>query len=206
MDFVTKKVHIFNFNCLWILTSLPLLQSYKIVSLKHKPINLCSVTVFQFLHKNSICTTCSIAEYAYTTRINERIDVYSFGVVLLELVTGKEPNGKDGDLNLAEWAWKHHGESDSMVGVCDPEIKDSDTYMEEMSTMFKLGLICTSTLPSSRPSMKDVLEILRRCNPMDELPEEMKEGRDEFDVAPLLKRERSVTGPNENEGVLVSQV
>ena len=145
-----------------------------------------------------------IAEYAYTTRINERIDVYSFGVVLLELVTGKEPNGKDGELNLAEWAWKHHGESDTMVGAIDPEMKDSDIYMEEMSTVFKLGLICTSTLPSSRPSMKDVLEILRRCNPMDELPEELKEGRDEFDVAALLKRERS--RPDANDDELVAQV
>ncbi|GJS42338.1 receptor-like protein kinase HSL1 [Tanacetum coccineum] len=132
-------------------------------------------------------------EYAYTTRINERIDVYSFGVVLLELVTGKEANEGDGDLNLAEWAWKHFGEGDSMVGALDPQIKDPDTCLEEMSTVFKLGLICTSTLPSSRPSMKDVLEILRRCNPSDQLPEEMKEGREEIDVAPLLKRESYVT-------------
>nr|XP_043628576.1 receptor-like protein kinase HSL1 [Erigeron canadensis] len=138
-------------------------------------------------------------EYAYTTRINERIDVYSFGVVLLELVTGKQPNEGDGNLNLAEWAWKHYGDGDSMVGALDPEIKDHDTYLEEMSTVFKLGLICTSTLPSSRPSMKDVLEILRRCNPHEELPEEMKEGREEFDVAPLLKRESYVTGYHESD-------
>ncbi|KAI3692642.1 hypothetical protein L6452_32463 [Arctium lappa] len=132
-------------------------------------------------------------EYAYTTRINERIDVYSFGVVLLELVTGKEANEGEGDLNLAEWAWKRYGEGQSLVGALDPEIKDPDTYMEEMSGVLNLGLVCTSTLPSSRPSMRDVLEILRRCNPLDELPEEMKEGREEFDVAPLLKRESYIT-------------
>lgn len=150
---------------------------------------------------------CLIAEYAYTTRINERIDVYSFGVVLLELVTGKEPNEGDVNLNLAEWAWKHYGEGDnSMVGAVDPEIKDTDTYMEEITTVFKLGLICTSTLPSSRPSMKDVLEILRRCNPLDELPEDMKEGRDEFDVAPLLKKESFVTSYHENDDILNTKV
>ncbi|KAM0070559.1 putative protein kinase RLK-Pelle-LRR-XI-1 family [Helianthus debilis subsp. tardiflorus] len=128
-------------------------------------------------------------EYAYTSRINERIDVYSFGVVLLELVTGKEANEGDEDLNLAEWAWKHYEEGGSMMGALDLEIKDPDTYMEEISTVFKLGLICTSTLPSSRPSMKDVLEILKRCNPLDLLPEEVKHGREEFAVAPLLRRE-----------------
>ncbi|KAL8195811.1 hypothetical protein R6Q57_025564 [Mikania cordata] len=137
-------------------------------------------------------------EYAYTTRINERIDVYSFGVVLLELVTGKEANEGDGDLNLAEWAWKHYGEGDSVIGALDPEING---YMEEMSTVFKLGLICTSTLPSSRPSMKDVLEILRRCNPLDQLPEEMKQGREEFDVAPLLKRESYITSYQELDDI-----
>ncbi|PWA68129.1 Leucine-rich repeat-containing protein [Artemisia annua] len=61
----------------------------------------------------------------YTTRINERIDVYCFGVVLLELVTGKEANEGDGDLNLAEWAWKHFGEGYSMVGALDPQIKEA---------------------------------------------------------------------------------
>ncbi|KAK9077676.1 hypothetical protein SSX86_006013 [Deinandra increscens subsp. villosa] len=137
-------------------------------------------------------------EYAYTTRINERIDVYSFGVVLLELVTGKEANDGDGDSNLAEWSWKHYGEGDSVAGALDPEING---YMEEMSTVFKLGLICTSTLPSSRPSMKDVLEILRRCNPLDELPEEMKQGREEFDVAPLLKRESYITSYQEIDDI-----
>ncbi|XP_076949023.1 uncharacterized protein LOC143621501 [Bidens hawaiensis] len=137
-------------------------------------------------------------EYAYTTRINERIDVYSFGVVLLELVTGREANEGDEDLNLAEWAWKHYGEGDSVAGALDPQING---FMEEMSTVFKLGLICTSTLPSSRPSMKDVLEILRRCNPLDQLPEEMKQGREEFDVAPLLKKESYVTSYQETEEI-----
>ncbi|KAI3828433.1 hypothetical protein L1987_02534 [Smallanthus sonchifolius] len=141
-------------------------------------------------------------EYAYTSSINERIDVYSFGVVLLELVTGKEANDEDGDLNLAEWAWKHYGEGDSVVGALDREIKDPDTYMEEMSMVFKLGLICTSTLPSSRPSMKDVLEILKRCNPLDQLPEVMKQGRQEFDVAPLLERESYLTSYHESENIL----
>ena len=114
-------------------------------------------------------------------------------MVLLELVTGKEANEGEGDLNLAEWAWKRYGAGESVVGALDPEIKDPETYMEEISSVLKLGLVCTSTLPSSRPSMRDVLEILRRCSPLDELPEEMKEGREEFDVAPLLKSESYIT-------------
>lgn len=106
--------------------------------------------------------------------------------MLLELVTGKEPHEGDADTNLAEWAWKHYGEGTSMLEALDPEIKQANCYMEEISLVFKLGLICTSTLPSSRPSMKEVLEILRRCDP---LCAEGKAGGEEFDVAPLLRRE-----------------
>ncbi|KAD4384833.1 hypothetical protein E3N88_25001 [Mikania micrantha] len=125
-------------------------------------------------------------QYAYSTTITDRVDVYSFGVVLLELVTGKEPHEGDVDMNLAEWTWKHFSEGNSMVEALDPEIKQASCYMEEISLVFKLGLICTSTLPSSRPSMKEVLEILRRCD--DPLSEERKVGED-IDVTPLLRRE-----------------
>ncbi|RVX17526.1 Leucine-rich repeat receptor-like serine/threonine-protein kinase BAM3 [Vitis vinifera] len=44
-------------------------------------------------------------EYAYTTKVNEKIDVYSFGVVLLELVMEREPNSRDEHMCLVEWAW-----------------------------------------------------------------------------------------------------
>ncbi|KAI3687381.1 hypothetical protein L1987_81076 [Smallanthus sonchifolius] len=125
-------------------------------------------------------------EYAYSTTITERVDVYSFGVVLLELVTGKEPHKGDGEMNLAQWTWKHFSEGKSMVEALDPEIKQANCYMEEISLVFKLGLICTSTMPSSRPSMKEVLEILRRCD--TPLSEERKVG-DDIDVTPLLVRE-----------------
>lgn len=124
-----------------------------------------------------------VAEYAYTTRINEKIDVYSFGVVLLELVTGREPNEGDTHINLAEWAWRYYGEEKSITDIIDEEIKQQ-CYLEDMITLFKLGLICTSTLPSSRPSMKEVLQMLRRCSPFDAY--EGKRVGSEYDVAPLL--------------------
>lgn len=127
-----------------------------------------------------------LAEYAYTTKVNEKIDVFSFGVVLLELVTGREPNdGNDNNnsnINLAEWAWRHFSEGNSIEEALDKEIKEA-CYLEEMCAVFRLGLACTSTLPDSRPSMKEVLQILRRSN-----PQEGKDGKKgvEYDVAPLL--------------------
>ncbi|KAI7743221.1 hypothetical protein M8C21_007495 [Ambrosia artemisiifolia] len=141
-------------------------------------------------------------EYAYSTTITERVDVYSFGVVLLELVTGKEPHAGDSEMNLAEWTWKHFSEGKSMVDALDPEIKQANCYMEEISLVFKLGLICTSTLPSSRPSMKEVLEILRRCDTPSS--EERKVG-EEIDVTPLLRRESYLSNYRRNGNKVANQ-
>ncbi|KAL6985480.1 hypothetical protein U1Q18_018855 [Sarracenia purpurea var. burkii] len=121
-------------------------------------------------------------EQAYTTKVNEKIDVYSFGVVLLELMTGREPSDGDEHTSLAEWAWRQHGEGNSIVDALDDAIKEP-VYLEEKTTVFRLGLICTSSLPSSRPSMKEVLQILRRCGSMEDC--DGKVGS-EYDVAPLL--------------------
>lgn len=122
-------------------------------------------------------------EYAYTTKINEKIDVFSFGVVLLELTTGRKPSSGGEHTNLAEWAWQLYGEGNNINDALDEDIKKT-CYSEEMATVFKLGLICTSTLPTTRPSMKEVLHILRGYGPSEGY--EVKKVGSEFDIAPLL--------------------
>ncbi|PIN10653.1 Serine/threonine protein kinase [Handroanthus impetiginosus] len=125
-------------------------------------------------------------EYAYTTRVNEKIDVYSFGVVLLELVTGREPSDGSENTSLAEWAWKQYGQEKPVADFIDDEIKQS-CYLEDMETVFKLGLMCTSPLPTSRPSMKEVLQILQRCRSLEGYD---KKTEKEHDVAPLLREDK----------------
>lgn len=128
-------------------------------------------------------------EYAYTSKVNEKVDVYSFGVVLLELVTGKEPHYGDEHTSLAEWIWKHYGQENLMANALDEEIKDS-RYLEEMVTVLKLGIMCTSPLPTSRPSMKEVLEILQRCRSFEG---EGGKVRKERDVSPLLGNDKYIS-------------
>ncbi|GLT48181.1 hypothetical protein SLA2020_218220 [Shorea laevis] len=149
-------------------------------------------------------------EYAYTTRVNEKIDVYSFGVVLPELVTGREANRGNENTSLAEWAWQHYSEERPLVELFDLKINDP-CYLDEMTTVCKLGLACTSTLPSSRPSMKEVLHLLQRCGPQ-EIFEVKKSGR-EADVAPLLRSPTYISsyneirrGSEEDDGYLVYSV
>ncbi|KAL2340084.1 hypothetical protein Fmac_008024 [Flemingia macrophylla] len=121
-------------------------------------------------------------EYAYSTKINEKVDVYSFGVVLLELVTGRKPNkGDEHACSLVDWAWERFCEGKSLADAFYEDIKDP-RHAEEMASVFKLGLLCTSTLPSTRPSAKDILQVLRRCHSGST---RTRVGN-EFDITPLL--------------------
>ncbi|GFP98446.1 receptor-like protein kinase 5 [Phtheirospermum japonicum] len=110
-------------------------------------------------------------EYAYTSRVDEKVDVYSFGVVLLELVTGREPNVGDEHKGLAEWAWDHYGQEKPIADALDEEIKEA-RFLEHTVTVFKLGLMCTNSSPASRPSMTEVSQILQRCRSADEIERE----------------------------------
>ncbi|CBI20633.3 unnamed protein product, partial [Vitis vinifera] len=102
-------------------------------------------------------------EFAYTRKVNEKIDVYSFGVVLLELVSGREPNSVNEHKCLVEWAWDQFREEKSIEEVVDEEIKEQ-CDRAQVTTLFNLGVRCTQTSPSDRPTMKKVLEILQRCS------------------------------------------
>ncbi|KAK0571205.1 hypothetical protein LWI29_012472 [Acer saccharum] len=129
-------------------------------------------------------------EYAHTTKVNEKIDIYSFGVILLELTTGREANYGDEHTCLAKWAWRHLQENNPIVDVLDEEINEP-CYLDEMSRVFKLGIICTSMQPSARPSMKMVLQTLLNY-PIITLK---KNAESNYDVTPLLKnskRERMI--------------
>lgn len=89
------------------------------------------------------------------------IDVFSFGVILLELATGKDALNGDEDSSLAEWAWGYIREGKPLANALDEDVKEP-LYVDEMCSVFKLGVICTSTSPSVRPTMNQALEILIR--------------------------------------------
>ncbi|KAF5458956.1 hypothetical protein F2P56_022948 [Juglans regia] len=102
-------------------------------------------------------------EYAHTRRINEKIDVYSFGVILLELTTGRKANDGDEHTSLAQWALRHIQDGKPIVDALDEEVKEP-CHLNEMCNVFRLGLYCTGTQPSTRPSMKMVLKVLLQCS------------------------------------------
>nr|CAD1824160.1 unnamed protein product [Ananas comosus var. bracteatus] len=138
-------------------------------------------------------------ECAYTRKVNEKVDVYSFGVVLLELTTGREASDGGDRGSLAEWAWQHLQEGNKIADAVDRRICEP-SYQCEVEAVFKLGIICTGTLPSTRPTMKEVVQILQRC---EQNHKGFQDKRfTENDVIPLLQTRRGSRrkGPSDADG------
>lgn len=93
-------------------------------------------------------------------RVNEKCDIYGFGILILELVTGRRPveYGEDNVVILSDHA-RVLLEQGNALDCVDPSMEE---YPEdEVLPVLKLALVCTSQIPSSRPSMAEVVQILQ---------------------------------------------
>ncbi|XP_073145553.1 uncharacterized protein [Henckelia pumila] len=142
-------------------------------------------------------------EYAQTRRVNEKIDVFSFGVILLELVTGKEAHNGDETSSLVEWTWRHIQEGKNLADTMDEDIKEAQ-YMDEITCVLKMGIICTGSVPSNRPNMRDVLQILLRCSQRS--PAGETKNIKEYDIAPLLQNRKPERSLEHNDSLFASIV
>nr|GMC81246.1 receptor-like protein kinase HAIKU2 [Ipomoea batatas] len=107
-----------------------------------------------------------LPEYAYTSKVNEKSDVYSFGVVLMELVTGKKPVEPEfgENNNIAQWVCSRlMGNKESMVDMVDSSF--SVGFKEDAVKVMKIAMHCTARLPSLRPSMRMVVQMLEDADP-----------------------------------------
>ncbi|XP_044426639.1 receptor-like protein kinase 7 [Triticum aestivum] len=109
----------------------------------------------------------SAPEYGVAAReLTEKVDTYSFGVFMLELVTGRMANEAGADGHLATWARNNFtklmaNQQEMFQSAVDRDIPDQAPYMEEMATVFMLGVDCTVGNPQQRPSMRMALKRLR---------------------------------------------
>ncbi|KAK2978536.1 hypothetical protein RJ640_001607 [Escallonia rubra] len=93
-------------------------------------------------------------------RVNEKCDIYGFGVLILELVTGKRPveYGEENMVILNDHV-RVLLEQGSVLDCVDSSMGEYPE--EEVLPVVKLALVCTSQIPSSRPSMLEVVQILQ---------------------------------------------
>ncbi|EOY15800.1 Serine-threonine protein kinase, plant-type, putative [Theobroma cacao] len=107
-------------------------------------------------------------EYGLGKKPSKAGDVYSYGVMLLELFTGRRPTHESfvGELNLIKWVQSAF--PSSMLQILDPELlplmknlqNDSQPINPEiqldcLTTIFGVGLSCTTVSPDGRISMRD---------------------------------------------------
>jgi len=105
------------------------------------------------------------AELAYATDITEKSDVYSFGVVLLELVSGREAIEEDyGEAkDIVYWVLTHLNDRESILNILDERV--ASECVEDMMKVLKIGIKCTTKLPSVRPTMREVVKMLTDAEP-----------------------------------------
>ncbi|KAK3435836.1 hypothetical protein EUGRSUZ_C00563 [Eucalyptus grandis] len=131
----------------------------------------------------AVSMTVVAGSFGSLAPVNEKIDVYSFEIVLSELTTGREAHDGNEDMGLAEWAYFHFDQGKPISDVIDEEIRDNSS-LDQISNVFKLGIFCTAKLPSTRPTMKEVVQMLLKCS--DPHYDVEKKFQHNLDAAPLL--------------------
>ncbi|XP_050237286.1 LRR receptor-like serine/threonine-protein kinase RPK2 [Mercurialis annua] len=104
-------------------------------------------------------------EYAMTCRVSDKADVYSYGVVLLELISDKKAldpsfSSFGNGFNIVAWASMllRQGRASEffVAGLWDSGPHD------DLIEILHLGIMCTGESLSSRPSMRQVAQRLKR--------------------------------------------
>ncbi|KAB5556697.1 hypothetical protein DKX38_007606 [Salix brachista] len=116
-------------------------------------------------------------EYIATGHLYVKSDVYGFGVVLLEIMSGKRAHNRNrpsGQQNLVEWLKPLLSQKKKLkTTVMDPRM-EGQYSSKAMAQAAQLTLNCLNADPKSRPSMKEVVEVLERIEAMKEKPKATK--------------------------------
>ncbi|CAL2268125.1 unnamed protein product [Prunus armeniaca] len=100
-------------------------------------------------------------EHARLGRATTHTDVFSFGAFLLEVACGRRPieiKGPLQDVVLVDWVfscWKRG----NILEARDRKL-GTEIISEEVELVLKLGLLCSHSEPSARPSMRQVVQYL----------------------------------------------
>ncbi|XP_065861531.1 cold-responsive protein kinase 1-like, partial [Euphorbia lathyris] len=111
-------------------------------------------------------------EYAIHGQLSEKVDTYSYGVVVLEVISGRKSNDTITDPAsdyLLKRAWKQY-ENGTHLELVDKSIDPNEYEAEEMKKIIEIALLCTQSSPSLRPTMSQVVVLLKSRGSIDHRP------------------------------------
>ncbi|XVF67932.1 hypothetical protein PTKIN_Ptkin10aG0162200 [Pterospermum kingtungense] len=121
-------------------------------------------------------------EYFMYGKLSDKVDVYAFGVVLLELLSGKRPISFDnpkGQQSLVMWA-KPIIESGDVKGLLDPNL-NGNINENQMHRMVVASRLCITRSARLRPTMSQILELLRGDKEVEKWAETQNENTENQD-------------------------
>ncbi|WOL16830.1 hypothetical protein Cni_G25618 [Canna indica] len=114
-------------------------------------------------------------EYVATGHLYVKSDVYGFGVLLLEMLSGMralDTSRPSGQHNFVDFAKPYLADRRKMSRLMDPRLEGYPPKAAQHAA--QLTLRCLSGDPKSRPSMKEVVEILEKIDAVKSRPRESK--------------------------------
>ncbi|RCV20478.1 hypothetical protein SETIT_4G059000v2 [Setaria italica] len=119
-------------------------------------------------------------EYGFMGKASRKSDVFGFGIMLLEVFTGKKPTDPMfvGELSLRQWV--HQAFPSRIDRIMDGNVPKDDEIVHgfhhtgsssevphsilhsTLTSVFELGLLCSSDLPDERMAMTDVVAKLKK--------------------------------------------
>ncbi|XP_059451269.1 cold-responsive protein kinase 1-like [Corylus avellana] len=111
-------------------------------------------------------------EYAIHGQLSEKVDIYSFGVVVLEIICGRRISEVKNDPNgeyLLERAWKLY-ENDKHQELVDETLDPNEYTTEEVRGIIEIALLCIQSSPALRPSMSEVVVLLKSKRSVERQP------------------------------------
>ncbi|XP_042491613.1 PTI1-like tyrosine-protein kinase At3g15890, partial [Macadamia integrifolia] len=142
-------------------------------------------------------------EYAMFGKVSESCDVYSFGVLLLELASGKKPIHKLSvtmKRTITDWVLPLVCQK-KFNEVVDPKLNGKYNE-EELKLLLLVSLKCAHSQPEKRPTMQEVVDLLKR-----ESKEKLAdlENDELFRTSAAVHQEDDSEGHQEDDSLFISE-
>ncbi|XP_031130392.1 probable LRR receptor-like serine/threonine-protein kinase At1g53430 isoform X2 [Ipomoea triloba] len=116
-------------------------------------------------------------EYAKYDLLTTKADVYSFGVLVLIVVSGKKEkissSGADTEY-LPDMAVREKKREGHFMNLVDKNMSNTMDW-NQAETMLELALLCLDQYPDQRPTMSQVVKVLKEQLPLKDLKESLKQ-------------------------------